>query len=267
MSAIGILIPYVDQEPWRGMRAAQSQTWIPNLPASVRISYYTAVQTESPASHWKSALRERLRFGRKGFLQRALDSRLNRQLRISHPSTEWSDGEMLVGTRSNVAHLGAATLAALECAYWEWDVEYIFRSNTSSYINGQALVTLLSGSRKVDYGGWVEPGSDYWGWDFVNGAGIILSRRTIGQLLRNRGMWDHRFIDDVAIGRLLLQLGIKPQHIRRPFIRSMSALDRLTRSDLSAHHIRLRTHAQPRNEGEILRLLHDRVATEGQMRA
>ncbi|MDB4247470.1 hypothetical protein N9838_00755 [Acidimicrobiia bacterium] len=97
--------------------------------------------------------------------------------------------------------IGHKTISALEWINQVYDYEFILRANSSCFINLQALDNFLSNintSRAV-YGGHMRSyNSDF---DYVEGVGIILNKKSVDIILENKNTWDHELIDDVALGK------------------------------------------------------------------
>jgi hypothetical protein len=90
----------------------------------------------------------------------------------------------------------------------DWDYDYIFRTNSSSYVNKQALVEFAKTlpTEKL-YAGWTfVDGEDFSGL-CVSGAGIFLSRDTAKILMEQIDPAIERE-EDVEVGRILRRNGI-----------------------------------------------------------
>lgn len=89
-----------------------------------------------------------------------------------------------------------------------WGYDYIFRTNSSSYINKKLLVEFAKTlpTEKL-YAGWTFKDSEDFGGDCVSGAGIWLSRDT-AEILMNEIDPNKELEEDVYIGRILRKHGI-----------------------------------------------------------
>ena len=97
--------------------------------------------------------------------------------------------------------IGHKTISAFEWINQTYDYEFVLRANSSCYINLQALDSFLSNinTSQAVYGGHMR---NYNGdFDYVEGVGIMLNKRSVDTILENRNTWDHELIDDVALGK------------------------------------------------------------------
>lgn len=263
MSDVVVLIQSSDSEPWSSMREAQIGTWVAEAPAEVEVLFYRSSRSMNQVLRVQESVREALRFGRTGAAQRLLDRSLRKRLNSSAPLLHDDGSFLVVDTYRSKAHLGAALLAALEYVKQRFSPSLVFRTNASSYVNVSRLVKLHSrvGS-SIDYGGFVESGAQFWGWNFVNGAGVLLSNRAVTSVTGFGHDFDHRYLEDVALGKLFHEVGIPATHINRPLITSIHDIEKLTHAELSAHHFRIRSQARYQDEHILMRLLHQRIVTE-----
>jgi hypothetical protein len=91
----------------------------------------------------------------------------------------------------------------------DWDYQYIFRTNSSSYICKRKLKEFAETLPKEKlYAGWTFTDSEDFGGKCVSGAGIWLSRDT-AEILRQEINPDFEMEEDVYCGRILRKHGIK----------------------------------------------------------
>lgn len=135
---------------------------------------------------------------------------------------------LIPGKETYIPGILDKTLKAIEFVKGikELDYDYLLRSNISTVVNIRMLLNYLSSNPGVDYGGsWKmthlrkgfrDPGNGitndrYDGLDFISGTGIILSKRAVDNLLKNKDKIDYSVIDDVSIGQFFRQnTNIKP---------------------------------------------------------
>lgn len=90
----------------------------------------------------------------------------------------------------------------------DWDYDYIFRTNSSSYICKQKLKEFAETLPKEKlYAGWTFTDSEDFGGKCASGAGFWLSRDT-AEILRNEIDPDFEMEEDVYCGRILRKHGI-----------------------------------------------------------
>lgn len=105
----------------------------------------------------------------------------------------------------------------------DWEYDYIFRSNSSSYISKPALVEFAK-TLPIEklYAGWTIVDSEDHGRLAVSGAGIWLSRDT-AEILRNEIDENFEMEEDVYCSRILRKNGI-------------TAIDDKSRYDVNSDH-------------------------------
>jgi hypothetical protein len=85
------------------------------------------------------------------------------------------------------------------------DYDYIFKTNSSSYVNQEKLLEFLKDKPKNNFCcgmvGIYEDRSK-----FVSGSGIFLSKDIVELVLKNKNNWNHYIIEDVALSKLLNSL-------------------------------------------------------------
>lgn len=88
-----------------------------------------------------------------------------------------------------------------------WDYDYIFHTNSSSYIDKKLLYDwLIDKPRENFYSGVV---GHYYGNVFASGCGFTLSKDVVKLILENQKKWQHGCCDDATLGILLSELNIK----------------------------------------------------------
>lgn len=117
----------------------------------------------------------------------------------------------------DIYNIGHKTINAFELLSQK-NYDYIFRTNSSSYVNIEYLLDYLKDKpSKMFYHGVIahyEPEN----FNFVSGSGYIISRDLVDLVIKNKDKWDHSLAnaDDVSIGKLLNSFGVvATQGIRR----------------------------------------------------
>lgn len=105
-------------------------------------------------------------------------------------------------------NIGYKTIRSFEILLQNNNFDYIFRTNSSSYVNIEKLVDYLD-DKPVDnfYHGIIGHHGDV---NFASGCGYFLSRDVVEKVVENKNNWSHQIIDDVAIALLLRSIGIYP---------------------------------------------------------
>jgi hypothetical protein len=111
-----------------------------------------------------------------------------------------------INTKEELMLCGYKTLKAFELIK-NLEFDYIFRTNSSSYIDKKLLLEFIKDKPKENfYSGVV---GDYHGLPFASGSGYFLSKDLLNYILENKNQWNHQVIDDVSVGIMMLQKNIK----------------------------------------------------------
>ena len=114
------------------------------------------------------------------------------------------DDTLFVETDTSSKNLGYKLLLALDWCERNIDYDFIFRTNTSSFVNTKELKNYISDNlidKEYVYCG-MPLVRDYKDSDkkinFLSGAGIILNKKTTQLILDKRNNWDHSEWEDVS---------------------------------------------------------------------
>lgn len=119
-------------------------------------------------------------------------------------------------------NIGYKTIRAFEILLKNNNFDYIFRTNSSSYVDIQSLLDYLD-DKPLDnfYHGVIGHYSKTSLLDnrvnlkpidieFASGSGYFLSKDVVEKVVENKNNWPHQIIDDVAIAYLLRDIDIYP---------------------------------------------------------
>lgn len=96
--------------------------------------------------------------------------------------------------------IGLKTLAAFIYALENFDFDFVYRTNISSYVEIERLFEFGKNLPSGDvYSG---PFANHEEITFASGSGYFLSRSLIEKVIESRNDWNHLEIDDVALGQL-----------------------------------------------------------------
>jgi len=136
--------------------------------------------------------------------------------------------------------------------------DFLFTTTTSSYVNLSVLSDRVKefGEGDFYYGALPYPGAE-----FVSGSNRVLSRKTVEKILLNRRAWPPGTIEDVAIGKLLRDLGIIPKMIPILNIPSVETLIGIPDEQLkNYYHFRVKSGIhRNRLDVVVMKALHDRL--------
>ena len=147
-----------------------------------------------------------------------------------------SGHDLLLNCSDTYSDMGIKTLKAFEWVDSNLSYDYIFRTNTSSYVNYKNLINYLKKIQEesIDYCGYI---GDYDGIEYVSGSGIILSEHAIKSIIRYKSELDTEIVEDVAFGKLLKLNEISPIKGKRKDIESHKDIRNI---DSDEYHIRCR---------------------------
>lgn len=105
-------------------------------------------------------------------------------------------------------NIGKKTISLMEYIVQNYEFNYIFKTNTSSYIDLNLLNEYVGNKPKENlYSGVI---GDYNGIQFVSGCGVLLSKDLVKFYIDNKSKVRHDIIEDVAMGLFFTQNNIKP---------------------------------------------------------
>ena len=104
--------------------------------------------------------------------------------------------------------IGLKTIKALQFIVDNYSFDYIFRTNSSSFVDGPLLLKYVKNLPAGDvYGGVL---GDSPKGPFASGAGILLSKSLIEKVLKEASSWRHGLIDDVALSEIIRERILTP---------------------------------------------------------
>ncbi len=130
--------------------------------------------------------------------------------------TSFKNNDLTVVAGGKTTDIGLKTIKAFEWAGKNMEFDYIFRTNTSSYVNIPELqknIKTLDDDKNYIYSGikMFLPKNEFRKKiDFISGAGILFNKNTINLILRNKDEFDRNEMDDVALGKLLQNHKVVP---------------------------------------------------------
>lgn len=144
---------------------------------------------------------------------------------------------------SSTRSIGRKFLLAIEWCSKNLEFDYIFNTNTSSYVDVENLKKyIIDNLKNKDYVYCGMPlVRDYKDSDekikFLSGSGIILNKKIVDFILLNKSSWDHSEWNDVALGKLLNFYQIEHSHGQRQDIKNNFYDNKI---DKTQYHIRCR---------------------------
>ena len=131
----------------------------------------------------------------------------------NHINDEIIDNKILVNVQETSTHIcGHKTLKAFELIN-NLEFDYIFRTNSSSYVDKDLLLKFVNDKPKNNYYSGVI--GNYENIPYASGSGYFLSRDLFDLVIENINLWEHHLIDDIALGQLLGRFNVYPQPNQR----------------------------------------------------
>jgi hypothetical protein len=125
------------------------------------------------------------------------------------PVKENTDKIIYFPLQESYQTMGEKTIRAYEWALKNKDFDYIARVNSSCYVNKKELIKYIQTlPDKEVFAGLVVPASnssEKWMW---GGGQYIISKDMIELIVENRHLWNHKVMDDQAVGYLANKLNI-----------------------------------------------------------
>ena len=151
--------------------------------------------------------------------------------------------------------LGLRTLLALGYALDNYDFDYIFKINSSAYVDGELLLRELD-NFAIDnvYAGVV--GEAFRFDKFASGAGTLISRDVAEKIVSAKSRWRFGLIEDVAMADVVSgfqKTTEGPIPLRRITVSRLSDAKALSKTDIRANfHFRCKSNS-PRETVEIMK--------------
>lgn len=219
------LITGSTQEPYLSLRrSGQEKTWIKTVPNYPLVEYRYLVSDGS----------QNVKFSERRNLERPDSSNLDFQSPAL--AKEFSD-ELIFNSSFGWESILGNLVGGFDWALRAMpDLDFIIRTNVSSYWNIEATLDLLNGLPTANlYAGNVVSALNT---RFAAGDGILLSRDMVSAISKNAHLIDAGVIDDVAIGRLMNQLKIPVTHIPRRWVRTRFDVNHPDLLIGNTHHFR-----------------------------
>ncbi len=122
-----------------------------------------------------------------------------------------NDTDIIIPGEEGLYNIGKKTLIAFEYILNNFDFDYIYRTNLSSYLNTKLLSKVIE-ETDPEYFGII---GKYNNISYGSGSGYAISKNLTEKVVQFKEQWNHYYIDDVSIGELLSKHGHSPTLARR----------------------------------------------------
>lgn len=208
-----ILVLTNQTKPWSDiLRLGAIPTWISHSRNNVDIYTYIG---EKPAKFHliRESITGRLRNSKGRFIQKFID-RLFKGIFNLNLERQTIVGREIFQFQPEIhSTIGARTIAAFHAVLSDKDWNYLWRANVSNYVNVDALTELLHKLPQERVAAGVL--NCFGELQYLSGAGYLLSRDVVEELLSRKELWNHAYFDDVALGFALRKMGIELTEIPR----------------------------------------------------
>ena len=140
--------------------------------------------------------------------------------------------KLFLNAPEGLRNVGYKTLKMYQYVYENFNFDYVYRTNSSSYIDINKLQSFVRDKpMEKFYCGVIGRGVK--GINFASGSGYFISKDLIEVVLKNKSKWQHGYIDDVALGLLLNNYKIYPG--------SRFDVNNIENIDINHYHYRVKT--------------------------
>lgn len=152
-----------------------------------------------------------------------------------------SGDTLYVKHRETYETMGEKAIKAFSFALENFQFDFLFRTNTSSYVDTGNLRNFLETKKPMNYYGGVQ--MQHGGIPFASGCGYVVSRDLVEKIVEMRHLWPNLLMEDVETGKFLHDnFGILPEKHPRYDAETQETLDRFTRHSAGNHfHVRCRS--------------------------
>jgi hypothetical protein len=149
-------------------------------------------------------------------------------------------------------------LAAYRYIKENYDFDFIYETNTSSYVDPIKLFERIKVFQSSNLYAGNKP---YPEAKFFSGANRLMSRDALSLLVSKRYKWDPSLLEDVAIGKVFENIDVDILQLPSLILTNMQDVTKLTESDIKYHHhYRLKSfESARRNDVELMKQLHLRI--------
>jgi hypothetical protein len=231
-----VLVLAKDETPWTEIELqGQETTWKTIKDPSIEVLRYVGLESRLPLRmkiseyYWKLSNNPFLagRTRRKALLP----DLFNRYLNGIETPVEVSEKTLRVQIQDRYYLIGVKTIAAFKYCLEEYQFDFLYRTNISSYIDLNGLAEFSKTLPDGDL--YAGPMAKHNEISFASGSGYLLSSSLLQKIVDKSEKWNHLEIDDVALGDLVSQIdGVKKVNITRIDFVTSSDVDRAEQKSL-----------------------------------
>lgn len=262
-NTILIAIGQANTEPWTTIwKEGQEKTWIKDDVYGSNVVNYQSKHApflikKLDEIHEKNRYRKRL-----GLWQGRFDKIITKFISRKIPKYSFNSIQQILTVNSwSTNYLYGQRKIAL----YDWflrctDRDFLFTTNTSSYINQKNLLKIIQNfdpSEAIYAGRLFLTGESS---EFVSGAGTLLSRKSVEVIKDNWHKHSHETLEDVTLGRFMKSMGIPAISLSTILLPTPAEAKALSEPILDTEfHFRCKSDEIPRKDVEIMQILHKKV--------
>jgi hypothetical protein len=129
-----------------------------------------------------------------------------------HPKNHIDGHDIFLSVQDTLKNCAIKTVEAFKLIK-NFDYDFIFRTNSSSYVDKQLLYNFLIDKPKFNY--YSGKVGHHYDIPFASGSGFIMSKDVVNFILDNTNKINYHFLDDVAFGKFLSDNNIHPKELPR----------------------------------------------------
>ena len=169
--------------------------------------------------------------------------------------TKEEKNDIFLPYNEGLKQVGYKTIGAFEHIYKNYDFDYIYRTNLSSYLNTKLLSKVIE-ETSPEYFGFIGRHNNI---VFCSGSGYAISKNLTKKILQFKEQWNHNYIDDVSLGELLSNHGHTPTLARRfDIVQKINE----TQIDPSHYHYRIKIQGNRQLELGCHHLVHQKIINQ-----
>ena len=259
---IVIAISQSDQAPWKEIRKTQQETWIRKFENDALIIHYSS--KNSLLFKLIDRFLEKYRFSLKfGKIISVISRFISILISSKVPKYTFNEEkrEIFVNSYSTYLLFGRRNLALYDWFLKNTNAKFLFQTNTSSYLHVAKLMSItskLESNSSIFAGVINNPHSN--SFKIISGAGRLLSRELIIEILKYKNLLKFDNLEDICISELIAGLPATVIPLERYDLPSIVTLNETPDDVLRRFfHFRCKSENAPRSDSKIMLALHQRL--------
>ena len=218
-------------DPWKTIyEEGAKTTWVKDAFNVMTVHSYTGKQP-GLIDDFRERITGRLRHTKFSSLQSLIDTKFQGIFKRYPKKQYLRDGNIFQDEIELHSTIGIRTLSAFEFMLGDPNWDFLWRANVSNYVHVPKLIATIEGLPKQNLAAGV---INFFGsTPYLSGAGYLLSRDVVVQIVENAKYWNNNFLDDVALGFVLEELKVPLYPLERLSITNRSDLANFTNHELS----------------------------------